>query len=439
MWMPPFVPAAVAAPAQGEAQLRLTALDAPFDLVDGVPSMQQSLDLAWSIERGAMLGVREGVRSAFPHSVGAQKGLGLAVAWGLAFPMTFVQGWSHEEWHRAVMSHRGVSSRNGIWYADARSGGLISVDHVSDADLAALKAAHPADTVRLMSAGMESQHALGMRVGDEAFLHRRSADRLGPLLLGDTFTAPLVFVADGNSALYLLACGPGSDELTDEENRLHPDVASRDFTGLDCAAWAYDVDRPDEPYADRGPHPYGAGVDRYRSWSDLNASEQRLLRTQLALSSLNALDPHLFGVDGFALRDGRFTVRAGHQLAPFGYALELHGGLVSAGRSALATASVFVTADGRAAPGLAARAIDVGLGDTFALDGGASVWMQPRGGRLDGALRPGGQVEAELAWRAVQRLDVLLGVSAKSAGWVPGVVSLDPAVGATLGAAVHVR
>ncbi len=432
---------AAAAPLQGSAQLPIPIVDAPYNLAGDarIPSMAQAADVAYGVERGALLGVHTAMDAAFPDNPAARKGVGLGVSWALVYPLTLVSGWMHEEWHRAVLGWHDIDSRNGIWHADAWSNGTISVDHVADYELSMFKQTSPGDMARLMSAGMESQHALASRFGDEAFLHATDLERLGPFLLGDTWTAPAIFANRAGNLLYLMKCGPDSDALTDAENQLRLTEASRDFTGLDCTAWAYDVRRPDETYAARGAHPYGVGVDRYRSWEDLNDDDRALLRTQAALQWLNLADPHLLGVNGFAAGEARWFVRLGHQLAPFGYALEAHGGLVTGALSALATATVYVSADGRPSPGVALWWVDVQLYKPFVLDAGLSGWLQPEHQRLDGVMTPGGRVEADLSWRMVERLDLRFGADVKAAGWVPGAVQLGPGWGFRVGMLAHLR
>ena len=101
----------------------------------------------------------------------------------------------------------------------------------------------------------------------------------------------------GNSD-YLHQCsGTGADATTKEENdKEGADVPRRDFTGLDCDGWTYDMFRPDEPYAARGTHPSGIGIDRYRGYSQLSPAEQRFTRKQFWMSLLNAADPNMRAV-----------------------------------------------------------------------------------------------------------------------------------------------
>src|SRR6185436_9321120 len=102
------------------------------------------------------------------------------------------------------------------------------------------------------------------------------------------------------------------------------DIRVRDFTGHDILAWAYDLHRPNEPYAARGIHPSGVGIDRYRKPSDLRPEEMQYLRRQGKLQVLNFFDPAFIRGSGFTMnnplngRPMKVVVRPGHILTPFG-------------------------------------------------------------------------------------------------------------------------
>lgn len=425
---------------QPEVQLSLTLLDAPFNLRDGyqAPSMQQSLDVAWGVDRLTVLGLQEFWTALLPEREGLRTGLGIASTAAASGGLMFVGGWMHEEWHRAVMTWHGASSRNGIYHPEAWSNGTISVDQVADHDLAALKAESPGAFVRLMSAGMEGEQALVDRAGDELFFHGGAGRSLGPLYLADSWTAPLLAITELSPLAYLAMCaGPEVDGLVEDENARMLEPSRRDFTGPDCTAWVRDLHRPDEAYEDRGVHPTGEGVDRYVGWSDLNAVEQDYLRQRFVMQLLNFVNPHLYGINGVRMASGegdRWVAGLGHSLAPWGYVLDAHGavkrGDVKAKvvlRNGVAEAGWF--------PGLDLLWVDQALPmDGLVLDAGLDLWLQPEGQRFDAAVRkPGGRLHARLSYRAVPWLDVWAAGSAKTEGWVPGEVSLEPSVSGNLG------
>jgi hypothetical protein len=368
--------------------------------------------------------------------------LGLIATWGLALPMSLVSGWMHEEWHRAVLARHAISSRNGIFYADAWSNGTISVDRVTDEDLAQLKKNAPADMVRLMSAGMESQHALSERVGDEAFFHGGSGKQNGLLYQANTWMAPTIVMNELNSLAYHATCaGEDSNTLTDQENRLRITTESRDFTGLDCVAWVYDLSRPDEPYADRGPHPYGEGIDRYRSQEDLSTDERALLKRVTRLHLLNLLNPHAYGINGFVLPgdDHRWIAQVGTVSNPFGYSISSRFGW-KRGSDAYVFTLLHHFSEIGWSPGIKTELRDKPMGPHFRLGLGGAFWLQPADLRWDATQRQaGGQIQAEVTWRMHPRFDVWMRTSSKTEGWVLGEVYLQPAITGQAGVTTHIR
>ena len=65
----------------------------------------------------------------------------------------------HEEYHRAVLGHRGVGSFDDIYRLDLLAQ-TVSVSHVKDDDLVRMKAEHPIDFVRAAAAGIEGENKL---------------------------------------------------------------------------------------------------------------------------------------------------------------------------------------------------------------------------------------------------------------------------------------
>lgn len=414
----------------------LTLLDVPNNVTGVVPSMQQSLDGAAAIQRLSIYGVQSGFQSLFPENIGLQMGLGMPATGLATFFLVYVGAWQHEEWHRAVLSHRDISSRNGLYYPSAWSNGTISVDHVTDADLSRLKQEHPADTARLMSAGMEGAYVLVQRLGDDLFFYDAEGKTVGPFYTGQSWMIPPMLALVATNVLYQAQCAsPESDTVTDAENQLRANELDRDFTGLDCTAWVYDMRRPDEPYEARGAHPYHDGVDRYRSWSDLTDAEHDYLKTQTWLQLINLLNPHLAGVDGFVAGDARWLLQAGYVPMAWGYRVDARFSLRTARyqgavelQSGVARAGWF--------PGLDAH-IQAQVG-RLTPGGGVGLWLQPQDLRWDAAQRsPGGRVYAQVGVPLTPWLDVTPTVEAKTAGQVLGDVSLDPAVNGRLAMVFH--
>lgn len=234
-----------------------------------------------------------------------------------AFSMWMPLGsaWLHEEWHRSVFGQYDIRSHNGIYHFDLFAGS-IPVDQVTDIDLATLKAERPADFVRLHTAGMEAQLEQNVSLEKQLFF-QKSRTYYDPVILFNVF----------NNIGYIYTCATASgDHLTREFLAAEDtDVAARDFTGLDCTAWMYDLARPDESYYARGLHPSGAGVNRYRTRDDLTSGERRYLEGQFYLSLLSALDPFMWGKYYFtSTYDDEviyWNTNLRHYLTPFGFSV----------------------------------------------------------------------------------------------------------------------
>jgi hypothetical protein len=415
------------APRSSDTPLPITVLDMPFD-ARGFPSMAQSLDLAYALHRTPVWALHKGVDRI--RNRRARRALGVGLSFAIAAPLVLVDVWMHEEWHRAVMTQRGITSRDAVYDPAAWSHGFVGVDRVSDEDLARLKRDHPADTVRLMTAGFEAHLELAKRTGDHAFHYGDRGRWWRGVYLAGTWMAPTIAINELSVLVYYGMCASErSDRTVDADNRAHTTVASRDFTGLDCIAYSYDLHRPDEPYAARGPHPYGAGVDRYRSWSDLSGDEQRWLRRQLGLHVLDLLNPHLFGIDGFRLRRGRsderWIVQAMHGLTPFGATIDAHVGIRRKGMATFVTLRNGWNARSWF-PSLALRMIDITHPRApIAVDVDGELWLQPERLRFDTrAHRLGARVAPTVHFAVARALTIDVTLDAKTAGYVPGNVFL---------------
>ncbi len=338
------------------------------------------------------------------------------------------EGWMHEEWHRAVMSRRGVGSYNDVYDFPVFED-LVAVSHVKDEDLIRLKRNHPADQVRLSSAGIEGDLAFANALDKDRFFYGTRA--------GTTF---LEWMTIGNSILYLNGAAYDSKaptERLEEENGT--DVEARDFTGLDPNGWVYDLFRPDEPYEARGVHPSGVGIDRYRTEADLTPREQRFLELQANLSWINLANPNLIGFYDFRLGElggdpFYFNASLQHMMAPFGYSLGANL-FAKAGRThAYAELRAFVS-DSLVLPGLRLELVRYPLGFLGAtLSPRVSAWLQPKDQRFfSDSASPGGAVEVRFNLPLYRSVDVYAEASAKSEGWLVGDVFLEESVNVRTG------
>ena len=169
-------------------------------------------------------------------------------------------------------------------------------------------------------------------------------------------------------------------------------------------AWAYDLQRPDEPYAARGPHPTGVGIDRYRRPTDLTSKEHELLVQAKWLSLLDLVDPAMIGVRWsvpLAPPDWRMTGGLAHQMTSFGQAVTLDLYARGAGASWRAAARLYLS-DHLWLPGLElarVRAERTVGGVRLEVTPSLGVWLQPAHDRWDDtSARPGAVARLRIAW-----------------------------------------
>lgn len=322
--------------------------------------------------------------------------------------------WVHEEWHRSVLTRRKIGSFNEV-NAFPWGSGIIAVDDVDDSDLIALKRDHPAEQVRLSSAGMEAQVYQNMHIEKTHFYNdARSRDLF--LLWYNTF----------NVASYISTCA-SADADSETEDQLREegsDLKRRDFTGLDCTAWVYDLFRPDEPYANRGTHPSGVGIKRYIKWSDLTGQEKDFLELQRTLSLVNFIDPFLFGFTSFKSGNVKWNFKMNHYLTSFGYTVDSNLFLDVNRSKFLVTFHSGMTRT-KYFPGVTLSWIDAELTQWMHLTMSATAWMQPKDQRLDsddGVALLDGSVEIAFGDRKFQ---YFVGYEIKNEGWLAGNVYLD--------------
>lgn len=390
--------------------------DAPFNYERGgytVPSMRQSL--AWSTS----------YYENFHRLIGGD-GLERNTwrLWGvvgfdlLSNYIPLGNAWMHEEWHRAVMSRRDISSYNEV-YTFPFFQDIIAVTNVSDTDLIRLKKDHNADQVRLSAAGMEAQVAQNLAIERHHFFDDST-----------TFDQPFLVMNAMSNAIYLGLCSSkGADTTTREQQVAEgPDIGKRDFTGLDCNAWVYDLHRPDEPYTARGVHPSGVGINRYITNTQLTDRERRYLRRQFAFSFLNLVDPFLVGKDSFRSeffgKEWNWNANLAHSLTSFGYVIDARFFLRAGDEKYLLTLH-----NGFAHkyyPGLTLEIVDLPVGDGFFVTSGITLWGQPTDQRLDATKRQWMlDVMSQFSVQWTRQTFYYFGVQAKTPGWMMGDPYLD--------------
>ncbi|MBN1895261.1 hypothetical protein JW906_12235 [bacterium] len=423
-------------------QLEFPLLDIPFNTAHGFPfpSMQQSIAVTAGVTQGVHQALKSLWNPDFPDR--SLKGLmsnrrlgGLCSSILIFDALSPFRGWTHEEGHRAVLTRRGISSLDEIYRNPFAE--MVSVSHVRDGDLAMLKDRHPADMVRLAEAGGEVQIELVQRIRKENFFGGRSS----------WLDLPDWWINIGTLAYYVMLCGSDEANRIIEEETLKEDAdeLKRDIVGGDYLSWVYDLFRPDEPYLSgvRGrPHPSGAGVDRYIQPSELRGEELRYLRLQGGLILLNFLSPQMFGLDRFR-GSNPFThepcwwnIALVHHPASFGTATRLHVFYQQGDVNLVLTWDSYISRY-RYWPGLSAELLRYPLqisGKIIPVSASASFWLQPQAQRFDSRKAQAG---CGLLFRAAlpfsRVLSGYLECDAKTAGWMPGNVYLEPAFQARTG------
>lgn len=410
-------------------ELDVPVLDLPFNRSDGytVPSMQQSLRLTHDVSQFA----HKSISDYFQNEAGKRFGyiLGFDV---LSMWLPFGSGWLHEEWHRAVMSNYSISSYDEI-YRFRILDETISVSGVSDEDLIQLKANHPADLVRLHAAGIESQYEMNLSIERDIFFKGR------PYLTDNIHWLNYI---NNISYLYVCATNESTSLTQDILNSEDTDISKRDFTGLDCNAWVYDLFRPDEPYTARGVHPSGTGINRYITYADLTDDEKEFLKRQFSLSFLNLLNPMLYRMDEFTYVGPmshspiRWNIGLRHHLTSFGYSIDVNLFAKQDKRRALFIFHNYFNHH-RYFPGVGLTLYDYPLTvmhQAMRFTPGISLWLQPEQQEFETHhAQLGGLISGKLSYPWSSDLSAYLELEAKSAGWVAGNVYLDNNVSTRIG------
>lgn len=428
-------------------RLHLPVIDMPYNLAHGYrgPSMEQALSISTGVYDAAVDGCGRLARVIGQKRRWLEELSGYGCS-GLTIPLSVflppLSNWAHEEGHRAIHGQYGIDSKNGMYSFDFAS--TVAVNGVRDEDLIELKANHPADLVRAHMAGAEMQNLLGVRLADDAFFFGRSTARVGPVAFSARRQAPIRFFLWFHQMLYYAAASGGAfDADIDKLGSKERNILERDFTGPDYTAWVRDMFRPDEPYAARGAHPSGVGIQRYVRQGDLTANEQEFLSKQPVLHFLNLVDPSIFGIQGFYLSPStRFSMALSHQLAPFGYDVGAILRLETNGVRIAARLHDYVRDEGWL-PGIEARLVDYPVhvaGKTLFITPRIGAFAQPRGLAFRGAsAKPGGYLGVGLDVPIAPWLRWSFNMQAKTEGWVQGVEYMNAAMTANTGVTVVVK
>ncbi len=367
------------------------------------------------------------------HPVLAKSGIIVFDVFSRMLP--FGISWLHEEFHRATFSIRDIDSFNGVWEFKPAYG--YSVKRLKDDDLIRFKKDHPAEFVRMSAAGDEGNDQLSMALEKDKFFNETKTWDYSFLWVNSFLRIAYFW---GVSSTF-------GDEITDDLNEeAGTDMDERDFGGMDPLGWVYDLHRPYEPYEDRGVHPTGVGINRYRKTTDLTDEENDYLKLQSYLTTLNMIDPFLIGKDEFHgispfnKKPMLWNAKLAHLLTPFGYTVDLHLFFKQDQHKVLFTLHNSFNHEGYH-PGLDLRFLRYPLiikDKRLYVNTRVSLWLQPEDLMFfSKSSKPGGLLSARIYYPINKRYEAYLKLSGKSEGWVAGNVYLEPNISSQVGLAIN--
>ncbi len=401
------------------------------------PSMSQSLALSNDLFTATHYGIRQLFRKKKTWQKNLLSNLICAPIYLLYDYSPFGDGWLHEEYHRSMMTLHHLNSFNDMnTFPFGKE--LVSVNSVQDAQLAGMKASSNPDFVRMMCAGIEGQYHQIHQLQRENFYYHQHLPNF-----------VLYWMSTMNSIFYVNICSDTSfvnSEINYVMQNEGSNVKIRDFTGLDFNAWAYDLFRPDEVYANRGIHPSGVGIKRYIRASDMTAEELAYLAKQGSLQYLNLLSPAMFGFSTIKLKTtekgsyyGNFAVR--HLLTSFGTDISTNIMYQSPTRNYFFAYHHYQNYT-TALPGIEMEIIDEPIkikGKTILLSPKVMLWLQPKDQLFKTAQSEfGGLIGVSANYPLSKRIYLNIGISGKTNGWVMGNMYLKSNFSAIAGLRINI-
>lgn len=400
------------------------------------PSMNQAIGWSTSLYNSMNYGVAEGWNAILNPTKGKSarvwnrvlKELTAGVLFAATTKIPFAGGWAHEEFHRNTWTQYGIGSYNEIWDFNLAPDALSYVSHVYDEDLSWLKANHPADYVRMGSAGIEAHFLTNEVLQQQDFEYNTNLPNIA-LYWADVI-APLDYVNRAKSS-----------ETNEEHAKLYDperNILRRDFTGNDFTGWVYDLFRPKESFESRGSHPTGVGVDRYRTYDDLDQEMLDYLEKMGTRQLLNFISPFMIGIRHIKFNDNfrmNFAVR--HYLTSFGddIQLEFYYQLKeSIGQLVLHRYSNHNIMFPGIESTIDVKRFELGGAKKLSVKNRTMVWIQPKDqefmtntNELGGLISFSAHYENKTVWRPY------VNVEAKSNGWVAGNPYLSDKMSVRLG------
>lgn len=335
----------------------------------------------------------------------------------LASYLPLGSGWVHEEYHRAIMTLRGVDSFDEILLFPIGAS-TVSVSHETDEAMTILHDRYPSDFLRLNTAGAEGEtHWIQETQRKDFFYHRTLYHEFG-----------YIFNIIGNTS-YVNACQEKETDMNVKEMmEKEKDIENHDFTGMDFSAWAFELFHPGNRYVERGIHPSGKGIHRYIMYDQIGDEGLAYLKKESRLELLNFVSPMILGIDRFKLFTtkkgdwyGNFSLR--HYMNNFGDDISLDLLLESPDWKFFVTPHLFSNWK-HSFPGLEAGFVDRHFfGDHLKMNASFQIWNQP-----EDFYASSGKLGGSLSFDAIMsfgRLEPYVSACAKTAGWQAGNVYLD--------------
>ena len=222
----------------------------------------------------------------------AEKHLSARVELLLQLGLTiFTLAWTHEEGHRSILTTKNIGS---ISRPYPNADGAAYVQGVTDATLMDLRDNSLPTFVRLHTAGLESDYALGNRCTSLAAFEQEKLLRIWVECTLRRASHILYFALSPIDSL--------SPNLEEEANELERDIVGHDVLGA-----IRHLHRPTMPFY------------RYTDPEDLTSQEENFV-TRVALRSLlNLFNPTILGRSNFEVAPGlKLSGSFGYSMSPFG-------------------------------------------------------------------------------------------------------------------------
>ncbi len=394
------------------------------------PSMKQSLNLTTNFYSAAHFGAKAATKNIDNPFLKNLATYGIASVFDL-FTITapLGDGWLHEEYHRAVLTRRGINSFNDMnkypLLAEA-----VYVSRIADEELSRLHDDYPLDWRRLQTAGSEGELHLIQNLQRNNFFYKQDLPHIA-----------LYWLVTISVREYISACTTTDfDDLVDKFNEADgTNILKRDFTGPDYTAWAYSLFRPELNYAARGAHPSGVGINRYIKPADLSEQEIDFLKKQGRLQWFNMISPLFLGFEEFRLGKsyGNFAFR--HILTSFGHDLSVDIFLRTPKNNLFFTLHQYSNLNNNFL-GLESSIIDKpALNDKLLFTARAMAWIQPEDQSFTTSNSQFGGLLGLKTQYVAKSLVPYVELEAKTKGWVMGNPFLEENISVRAGLQLRLK